>query len=51
MELTREQILTKATEIHDETGCRCDRKYLYSCVRLAQAILEVGKSVNPVDVE
>lgn len=39
---TREQILAAATEIHDREGCRCDRKYLMSCSRLAAAILRCG---------
>lgn len=41
--LTREEIIQKATKIHDARGCQCDRKYLFSCVNFATAILDTNK--------
>lgn len=42
MALTREQLIAEAKIEHDKV-CRCDPKYLRSCPRMAQAILDVGK--------
>lgn len=40
--MDRAALIEAATEEHDRAGCRCDRKYLMSCVNLAAAILRVG---------
>lgn len=38
----RDIILEAALRKHDEDGCTCDRRYVMSCMRLAQAVLVVG---------
>lgn len=40
--MSREQIIAAAKAAHDHV-CNCDAKYLMSCPRMAQAILNVGK--------
>jgi hypothetical protein len=41
----RNAILQAALRTHDESQCRCGRKYVMSCPRLAQFILEQGDTV------
>lgn len=41
--MTREEIIAAAIVIHDDTGCRCDRKYLMSCAHMVTAILSLAK--------
>jgi hypothetical protein len=47
MPKSREELIRKATEIHDQKGCHCDRKYLMSCPNLANAILQLGNRKEP----
>lgn len=44
--LTREALIAAATELHDAEGCSCDRKYLMSCHRMANAILRSGPAAT-----
>lgn len=46
--MTEDQLLIEAQKIHDRE-CRCDPKYLRSCVRFAAAILSVPKVAPFVD--
>jgi len=41
----RNAILQAALRAHDESRCHCDPKYVMSCPRLAQFILEQGDTV------
>lgn len=43
---TREELITKATEIHNREGCGCDPKYLMSCGKFAAAILRAPNEVQ-----
>jgi hypothetical protein len=43
--MTREEIVAEATRRHDATDCRCDRRYILSCPRMASAVLEMGTEV------
>lgn len=40
--MDREEIIAKAKVVHDKV-CGCDPKYLMSCTRMAQAILDVNR--------
>ena len=42
--MTREELIERATHIHDDEGCGCDPKYIMSCPNMAAAILRAGKS-------
>lgn len=42
VDIKQEQLLIRAQEIHD-AQCRCDPKYIRSCPRFAQAILDAGQ--------
>jgi hypothetical protein len=44
--MTREALIAAATVLHDEEGCSCDRKYLMSCHRMANAILRSGPAAT-----
>lgn len=44
--MTRQELINKATELHDADGCSCDRRYLMSCPRMANAILQAGKGAT-----
>lgn len=41
--LNRDNVLSAAQKIHDESGCQCDPRYIMSCARMGPAILEVGR--------
>lgn len=38
-----EKLITAAKKLHDESGCDCDPKYIMSCSRMTNAILQAGK--------
>jgi len=42
-----EAVVGVAKLAHDTSGCGCDPRYLASCPRFAQAILDAGKKVQP----
>lgn len=44
---TEEEIITKATKIHNDEGCTCDPKYLRSCPKFAAAILRTPAEEHP----
>ena len=48
-DLTREQRIAAATELHDREGCTCDRRYLMSCPRMAAAILRAPKEATATE--
>lgn len=43
---TREELIAKATKIHNDEGCGCDPKYLMSCPKFATAILRTPTEEN-----
>ncbi len=44
--MTRDELIAAATELHDQEGCSCDRKYLMCCPKLANAILRSGAAAR-----
>lgn len=38
-----ETLLADAKKLHDESGCKCDPKYIMSCSRMANAILQARR--------
>lgn len=46
VEINEERLLIDAQKLHDDRGCRCDPKYIRSCPKFAQAILDTGKAMR-----
>jgi len=44
--MTRDELIAAATELHDQEGCSCDRRYLMSCPNMANAILRAGAAAK-----
>jgi hypothetical protein len=46
VDVTREEVIALATHLHDESGCSCDPKYLMSCNKMPNLVLEAGRIIR-----
>jgi hypothetical protein len=50
---TRQELLTKAEQLHDEKAGveHCDRKYLHCCALFVQSILDAGVLLRDMEAK